>query len=95
MIKFKLIPNPNKVILFIDMTSIYIEQVHRNVLAASSQYFKTMFLTPMKESAEQRVTLDYNKDMFQLVLDYFYSEEIHINEDNFADVMEISHYLQV
>ena len=54
-----------------------------------------MFLTKMKESAEQRVTLDYNKDMFQLVLDYFYSGEIHINEDNFAGVMEISHYLQV
>ena len=54
-----------------------------------------MFLTKMKESAEQRVTLDYNKDMFQLVLDYFYSGEIRINEDNFAGVMEISHYLQV
>ena len=54
-----------------------------------------MFLTKMKESAEQRVTLDYNKDMFQLVLDYFYSGEIQINKDNFAGVMEISHYLQV
>ena len=54
-----------------------------------------MFLSNVKESAEQRVTLDYNKDMLQLVLDYFYSEEIQINKDNFAGVMEISHYLQV
>ena len=54
-----------------------------------------MFLTKTKESTEQLVAFHYKKDMFQLVLDYFYSGEIHINEDNFAGVMEISHYLQV
>ena len=54
-----------------------------------------MFRTEMKESAEHLVAFHYKKDMFQLVLDYFYSGKIHINKNNFAGVMEISHYLQV
>ena len=69
--------------------------MHRNVLIASSQYFKAMFNTEMKETIEQCILFKYNKNMFQLVLDYFYSGEILINKDNFADVLEISHYLQV
>ncbi|CAM4495746.1 kelch-like protein 38 [Lepidochelys kempii] len=68
---------------------------HRNVLAASSPYFKAMFCNNFKESCQAKVDLkgiDSNI-LYQIVL-YVYTGEILITPENVLYLMEATSMLQ-
>ncbi|XP_005288834.2 kelch-like protein 38 isoform X1 [Chrysemys picta bellii] len=68
---------------------------HRNVLAASSPYFKAMFCNNFKESCQAKVDLkgiDSNI-LYQIVL-YVYTGEILITAENVLYLMEATSMLQ-
>uniref|UniRef100_A0A452IDU2 BTB domain-containing protein n=1 Tax=Gopherus agassizii TaxID=38772 RepID=A0A452IDU2_9SAUR len=68
---------------------------HRNVLAASSPYFKAMFCNNFKESCQAKVNLkgiDSNI-LYQIVL-YVYTGEILITPENVLYLMEATSMLQ-
>ena len=53
--------------------------VHRLVLAATSQYFHRMFLSEMKESKEDTITLkDVDEDAMETLIDFAYTSRLHI-----------------
>ncbi|XP_048366095.1 zinc finger and BTB domain-containing protein 49 [Sphaerodactylus townsendi] len=70
-------------------------KAHKNVLAAFSQYFRTLF----QNSSGQK------NDVFQLdiknvggigqILDYMYTSHLDLNQDNVKALLDIAQYLQV
>ena len=55
---------------------------HKMVLAACSPYFYAMF-TSFEESKSERVTLQgVDATALQLLVDYVYTSEVHVTEDN-------------
>ena len=69
---------------------------HRCVLAASSQFFYTMFNSGMKESSQTLLKLhSVSFDSMSLILDYFYTREILINDDNVLELLNTASFLLV
>ena len=69
---------------------------HRCVLAASSQFFYTMFHSSMKESNQTLLKLhSVSFDSMSLILDYFYTREIVINYDNALELLNTASFLLV
>ena len=69
---------------------------HRCVLAASSQFFYTMFSSGMKESNETLLKLhSVSFDSMSVILDYFYTREIVINDDNVLELLNTASFLLV
>ncbi|ELU05660.1 hypothetical protein CAPTEDRAFT_145514, partial [Capitella teleta] len=67
---------------------------HKIVLMASSPFFETMFQSGLKESTEQDVRLDFaDADTIRMLLDFFYSGEIDINENNARIIASASEFL--
>uniref|UniRef100_A0A8C3SEN8 BTB domain-containing protein n=1 Tax=Chelydra serpentina TaxID=8475 RepID=A0A8C3SEN8_CHESE len=68
---------------------------HRNVLAASSPYFKAMFCNNFKESCQAKVDLKGidSSILYQIVL-YVYTGEILITPENVLYLMEATSMLQ-
>lgn len=69
---------------------------HRCVLAANSQFFYTMFSSGMKESNQKLLSLQsvcFNS--MSLILDYFYTREIVISDENVLDLLNASSFLLV
>ena len=57
--------------------------VHRVILAANSPYFEAMFTGPLRESNQERVTLqDVDEKAAKALVDFMYSSQITITEDN-------------
>ncbi|XP_028392802.1 kelch-like protein 17 [Dendronephthya gigantea] len=66
---------------------------HRNVLAASSDYFKAMFSSPFADS-ETSVKLEgLTAKAIELILDFMYIGEIEITEDNLEEILVASRLL--
>jgi len=81
--KLSIFPRQN---LLCDVTLVAGEDVeipaHKMVLAACSPYFYAMF-TSFEESKLERVTLQgVDSEALKLLVDYVYSAEIHVTEDN-------------
>lgn len=69
---------------------------HRCVLAANSQFFYTMFGSGMKESNQKLLNLQsVSFTAMSLILDYFYTREIVIDEENVFDLLHASSFLLV
>ena len=69
---------------------------HRCVLAANSQFFYTMFSSGMKESNQTLLSLKLvSFQSMSLILDYFYTREIVINDENVHDLLNASSFLLV
>ncbi|KAL9954902.1 hypothetical protein ACROYT_G042487 [Oculina patagonica] len=69
---------------------------HRCVLAANSQFFYTMFSSGMKESNQKLLSLQsVCFTAMSLILDYFYTREIVINDENVLDLLNASSFLLV
>lgn len=59
--------------------------VHRAILAAHSDYFKAMFTSNFKESAESRIFINEVKvDIFQKLLEFIYSQKLPTDLENSA-----------
>lgn len=69
---------------------------HRCVLAANSQFFYTMFSSGMKESNQKLLSLQsVSFTSMSLMLDYFYTREIVIDDENVLDLLNASSFLLV
>ena len=61
---------------------------HKCVLAASSPYFNAMFTTNLAESRQSKIRLiGIDAPSMRLILDYAYTSQIEINEDNVQGLM--------
>lgn len=55
---------------------------HKMVLASCSPYFHAMF-TSFEESRQERIVLQgIDPQALQLLIDYVYSSEVHVTEEN-------------
>ena len=69
---------------------------HRCILAANSQFFYTMFSSGMKESNQKLLSLQsVSFQSMSILLDYFYSREIVINDENVHELLNASSFLLV
>ena len=69
---------------------------HRAVLSASSVYFFKMFTVNMKEKQEKIVTFnDISPDAFQAVIDFIYTGDVTITEDNVSSLLHVTSLMQV
>ena len=69
---------------------------HRCILAANSQFFYTMFSIGMKESNQTLLSLkSVSFQSMSLILDYFYTREIVINDENVQELLNASSFLLV
>ena len=69
---------------------------HRVVLAASSPYFRAMFTNEHLESKQTRISLQQvDGDTLELLLDFIYSSELKISEDNVQNLLAGSSLLQL
>ena len=69
---------------------------HRCVLAANSQFFYTMFSSGMKESNQTLLSLkSVSFESMSLILDYFYTREIAINDENVVELLNAASFLLV
>ena len=83
---------------FTDVTLVsgdYRALCHRNVLAAASPYFNTMFMSNLSESRSDTVTLQIDPVTLGLVVDYMYSGEMKITVDNVQTLVETSDLLML
>ncbi|ELU17574.1 hypothetical protein CAPTEDRAFT_106809, partial [Capitella teleta] len=67
---------------------------HKLILIAASPYFETMFQSGLKESQEQEVELKFSDaDTIRMLVEYIYSNEIEITEDNVETLVDASELL--
>jgi len=61
---------------------------HRNILCACSPYFDRMFQPGFVEQENNQVVLkDFDHETLSILLDYMYTKEINITEDNAQDIL--------
>ncbi|XP_005106298.2 kelch-like protein 26 [Aplysia californica] len=71
-------------------------EVHRALLAATSDYFRVMFKGVMAESKQDTVDLKgVSADGLQQVIDFIYSGEMSLSEENLTEVINTATHLQV
>ena len=71
---------------------------HRIVLAAGSDYFRTLFVGLFSESSKSEVDLSSTTSDFQTfkcILDFLYEGQVEIKSDNLADLMKLSSCLLI
>ena len=71
--------------------------VHSLILASSSEFFRTMFTSEMKERYEQNIiiTADLDPDAVKALIDFVYTETIIINNENILQLLHAADYLQM
>ena len=69
---------------------------HRNILAACSPYFRALFTNGMNETKETNVQLpDVDPQLFSLLLDYAYTREVKITEENVEKILPLADQFNV
>lgn len=69
---------------------------HRLVLAASSPYFKAMFLSNLEESKKREIVLkDVDPIVMGMVLRYLYTSDINLTEQNVQDIFMVANMFQI
>ncbi|KAG9471986.1 kelch-like protein 40 [Eleutherodactylus coqui] len=69
---------------------------HRLVLAACSPYFRAIFLSDLEESKKKEIDLeDVDPDVMGKILNYIYTSEIDITEQNVQDIFSVANMFQI
>ncbi|XP_040908043.1 zinc finger and BTB domain-containing protein 21 [Toxotes jaculatrix] len=70
-------------------------QAHKSVLAASSEYFQSLF-TRMDTESLKVVNLDFcEPDAFEIVLNYLYSSSLFVDKGSLAAIQELGYSLGI
>ncbi|XP_034034911.1 zinc finger and BTB domain-containing protein 21 [Thalassophryne amazonica] len=70
-------------------------RAHKNILAASSEYFQTLFTRADAESLKV-VNLDFcEPDAFEIVLNYIYSSSLFVDQGSLAAIQELGYSLGI
>lgn len=70
-------------------------QAHKSVLAASSEYFQTLF-TRLDAQSLKVVNLDFcEPDAFEIVLNYIYSSSLFVDKGSLAAIQELGYSLGI
>ena len=72
-------------------------KAHRNVLAASSPYFRNMFTSDMREKTESKVTIEaLTSSVMEDLLSFIYTGAVEIGEESRArDLLPTADYLML
>ena len=71
-------------------------ELHKGLLIALSPYFQSMFTSGFEEAGKSNVELKgVTTTGFSAVINFLYTQEIHINETNLQDIMEAAAHLQI
>ncbi|XP_053294670.1 kelch-like protein 40a [Pleuronectes platessa] len=69
---------------------------HRLVLAASSPFFKAMFLSDLEESKKREIVLkDVEPVVMGMILRYLYTSDISLTEQNVQDIFMVANMYQI
>lgn len=69
---------------------------HRLVLAASSPFFKAMFLSDLEESKKREIVLrDVEPGVMGMILRYLYTSDIDLTEQNVQDIFIVANMYQI
>ncbi|XP_077991142.1 kelch-like protein 11 [Glandiceps talaboti] len=69
-------------------------KVHRNILAAFSPYFQSLFRSNLKEAQCGSVELECTSaDAMAIILDYIYTGDIELTQDNVVDILKGADHL--
>ncbi|KAM6918415.1 kelch-like protein 40a [Xenentodon cancila] len=69
---------------------------HRLVLAASSPFFKAMFLSDLEESKKKEIVLkDVDPRVMGMILRYLYTSDINLTEQNVQDIFMVANMYQI
>lgn len=69
---------------------------HRLVLAASSPFFKAMFLSNLEESKKREIVLkDVEPGVMGMILRYLYTSDINLTEQNVQDIFMVANMYQI
>ncbi|XP_013864408.1 kelch-like protein 40a [Austrofundulus limnaeus] len=69
---------------------------HRLVLAASSPFFKAMFLSELEESKNREIVLkDVDPSVMGMILHYLYTSDINLTEQNVQDIFMVANMYQI
>lgn len=69
---------------------------HRLVLAASSPFFKAMFLSELEESKKREIVLkDVEPSVMGMILRYLYTSDITLTEQNVQDIFMVANMYQI
>ncbi|KAG9271397.1 kelch repeat and BTB domain-containing protein 7 [Astyanax mexicanus] len=71
-------------------------QCNRNILAAASPYFKSMFTGGLYESTQSKITIhDVDPDSMAVIIDYCYTGKVTITEGNVQRLYAAANMLQL
>ena len=70
---------------------------HRLILAANSPYFRGIFSAESSESSSQEISLpnSFRNETVRLMLEYFYSGKLRVNEEDCEEMLSLAYMLQV
>lgn len=73
-------------------------KAHRNILFASSGYFRALLVHYLQDSGHRHSTASLDivtAEAFSLILDFLYSGRLHLRSDNVIEIMSAASYLQM
>ena len=71
-------------------------ECHRNILAISSPYFMTMFLTGLAEGQQKKIHIkEMDGGTLEMVLNYIYLGEVMLSTDNVQNVLSAANLFQI
>ncbi|CAF3757459.1 unnamed protein product [Rotaria magnacalcarata] len=70
--------------------------VHRAILCSCSSFFRALFTNGMNETTDRIVDIhDIKGDIMNLIIDFIYTHEITLNENNIYEILPAANQLQV
>ena len=67
---------------------------HTVTLCATSEYFKAMFTSGFSKSSKSEITIEGKSTIFERILEFMCTGELHLTDDILPDVIQMASYFQ-